>query len=90
MPSQNSDELREIRDLVRGRTLPQAIKDVQVSFGLDSSGDSAVWILLIVDDDVNPTKQKLSDLTRFATEIKSDVIQRFPAHWPYVEFRSAA
>jgi hypothetical protein len=81
-------EIRAIQDLLKKRPLPAAVKGIELEFGEDSTGDPAVWIWLLVDDDVAPSAAKLDELGRFQRGLLSDSIDAGLSHWPYVRFRA--
>ena len=54
--------------------LPEGISHIDFRFGTDSEGAAAVWITLMARDDLNPSKEKISDLQRLTREIHSKIL----------------
>ena len=82
----SGDEAAVFDDIVRqmGR-LPDGIRRVEFHLGEDSEGSPAVWITFVAHDDLNPSKEKLSELRRVTNEVRSQVIQSGTKRWPYIE-----
>jgi hypothetical protein len=80
------EEARLYHDIVRkhGR-LPEGLKRIEFRFGEDSTASSAVWIVLVAEEDVNPSKDKIAGLRRVADEIRSEILASDSQRWPYVE-----
>ncbi|MBI1776607.1 MAG: hypothetical protein HYR63_14775 [Proteobacteria bacterium] len=74
--------------------LPAGVKRFELQFGDDSTGDPAVWVLFIIDDDLNPSPKKVSEFSKLAQEVTADLLAKLPKkgieRWPYVQFRAAA
>jgi len=85
-----ADEDRIVRDIVQRRPLPETVRSFVVEFGEDSTGDPAVTIWLIVDDNPNPPKRALDLVTRFVRETESDLLSAGLSHWPYIRFSPAS
>jgi hypothetical protein len=66
---------------------PQDVLRVECRFGKDSAGEPAVWIILVVHDDLKPSKSKIERLRRVAEEVRS-VIHNESTRWPFVEIAS--
>ncbi len=86
MGAATGTEARLFHDIVRriGR-LPTGVRRVEFRFGEDSEGASAVWISLIADDDLKPSKEKIADLQRIAGEVRAEILRSDTDRWPYVE-----
>jgi hypothetical protein len=80
------EETRQIHQIISKRPLPESVQAFKVEFGTDSTGDPAVTIWLIVDDDPNPPKRVLEQTTRFVRETESDLLNLGLRHWPYIRF----
>ncbi len=85
-----TEEDRRIRQVLSRRRLPELIRDFKIEFGTDLTGDPAVTIWLIVDDDPNPTKRVLDETTRFVRETESELMELGLRHWPYIRFSPAS
>jgi hypothetical protein len=83
-------EAKTIRQVLLKRPLPESVRTFRIEFGTDSTGDPAVTIWLIVDDDPNPPKRVLDQVTRFVSETESDLIDSGLRHWPYIRFSPAS
>jgi hypothetical protein len=86
----STQEVRKIHDLVKRHKSPANVRSFEVRFGKDSTGDPAVWIRFLVDDDLNPSQKQISQLTEFGNKVRSELLGADIRYWPYVEFRAAA
>lgn len=84
------DETTEIERLVKKIQLPKSVKNVRLEFGADSAGAPAVWIYLAIEDDVSPSKKKLTELSKFADTIKAQILDSSSSYWPYVRLIQSA
>jgi hypothetical protein len=82
----SGDEARIFHDIVRkvGR-LPEGIRQVRFRFGEDSEGAAAVWITLVANDDLKPSKEKIAALQRISNEVRSEILRSGSERWPYIE-----
>jgi hypothetical protein len=85
-----SAEEATIRAVLKKHKLPPSVKGFELEFGEDSTGDLAVWILFDVDQDLQPSKEKLSALTRLDRSVRADLLATGITRWPYVKFRVTA
>ena len=85
-----AEEADKIRRIIERRPLPESVRDFRIEFGTDSTGDPAVTIWLIVDDDPNPPKRVLDQTTKFVRETEADLMQLRLHHWPFVRFALAS
>ena len=83
------DEVERIHGLIKSRKLPPGVKDFEIKFGTDSTGDLAMWILFLVEDDKNPSQEKISKLREFGNQIRTELLSADLRYWPYIDFRSA-
>lgn len=82
----SGDEARLFHDIVRrAGELPPGVHRVEFHFGEDSEGAPAVWITLVADDDLRPSKEKLAAIQRYSKDIQSQVFGSDSARWPFVE-----
>lgn len=82
----SGDEARLFHDIIRrAGELPPGVHRVEFHFGEDSEGAPAVWITLVADDDLRPSKEKLAAIQRYIKEIKSRVLHSDSERWPFVE-----
>ena len=85
-----AEEARKIHQIIKKRPLPESVRSFKVEFGTDSTGDPAVTIWLIVDDDPNPPKRVLDQTTKFVRDTESDLLKLGLRHWPYIRFSPAS
>lgn len=85
-----ADEIAAVKQLVKKHPRPASVREVQIELGEDSTGDPAVWISLIVDEDLNPSRAKLEELNAFSDTITSEILKHDPRRFPYVRYRAAA
>ena len=83
-------ETKIVEDIVRKWRLPPNVRRFDVEFGEDSTGDPAVWIWLLVDDELSPSSQSISRMERFVTDVRSELLRKGLRHWPYFRLRAAA
>jgi hypothetical protein len=89
-----ADEARRIRDalnvVLKQQQFPYGIRQFDLEFGEDSTGDPAVWILFPIDDDPDPSTEKLSSLNRLVHQTRDMIREYGVTRWPYVRFRAAS
>jgi hypothetical protein len=82
------EEARKIHELVKANTSPDVIKSFEVKFGPDSANNRAVWIRLIVENDLKPSPIKISALNKEADRVRAALLREESLNvWPYVEVR---
>lgn len=65
------------------------VRDFGVEFGDDSTGDPAVWIKFEIDQDDDPSTQKVNALNELTDSVTRLLLERLgPDPWPYVRFRA--
>ncbi len=79
------DDTAVIKEVVAASGCPASVKDVRVGLGSDSTNEPAAWIILTVDDDIERSSAKLTELNDFASKLTTQLIERLPNRWPYVE-----
>lgn len=77
-------------DFLKRRPLPEFVHRYEVELGEDSVGDPAVYVLIYVDDDKKPSKEKLSQLRDLTDSLSQDLIVKLPQRWPYIRIRSTS
>jgi hypothetical protein len=77
-------EAQELHKLLKNREFPPGVKRIQFEFDEDSSGEPAVWIVLVTDDDLDPSEDKLSRINDFANQLKRDILKQRRGRWPYI------
>lgn len=83
----STEEARKIHDLVKANTSPAIIRSFEVKFGPDSDNNRAVWIHLIVENDLRPSREKISELNDAADKVRSVLLREKLNVCPYVEVR---
>jgi len=79
-------EARLFDDIVRKLGgLPPGVRRVEFHFGEDSEGAPAVWISFVAGDDLKPSKEKIADLQRLASQVRAEILRSDTERWPYVE-----
>src|SRR6266705_2053617 len=65
------DQARRVHDLVSANTSPELVKSFEVKFAPDSANNRAVWIRLLVENDLKPSPKKISELNKGASKVRS-------------------
>jgi hypothetical protein len=58
----SAEKARQIYDLVEANASSEFLRRFEIEFGPDSTDSPAVWVHLIVDADLRPSKQKMAKL----------------------------
>ncbi len=82
------DEVRQVRAIIKRHRFPPDVKAVELKFGRDWTEAPAAWIKFLVEDDLNPSKEKIARLNDFANAVQGDLLKTKPLYWPYVDFRA--
>lgn len=78
-------EARLFHDIVRKQgPLPEGVRTVDLRLGEDSSGAPAVWIVIVAEDDLNPSDESIAAIRRLGEKVRSDVLSTGSERWPYV------
>jgi len=79
------NDAERIKEQIAALDAPTPINGVDVEFGTDESGDSAVWIYLHVADD--ESRSYIAELARFARTVESAILAGNDGQrWQYVHF----
>ena len=81
---------QKVHDILAGFVLPNEIEKLDTVFGLDSTGDPAVWLTFHVRDTAKIGQNELERLTRFLSEVTSALLQANIAAFPYTRLEQAA
>ena len=81
-------ESETIRRVLQSVRLPADVKSYKLEFFEDSTGVPAVWIILTVDKDNNPSDVKIKKLAELKRRITSALFENEFARWPYVRYLS--
>jgi hypothetical protein len=85
----SADETKRIHSIVSANTTSD-IQSFEVTFGSDSTDQTAVWVKLLVDKDLPQTDERISALNRATTAIRSELLKADISYWPYVTIRSSS
>jgi hypothetical protein len=83
----SAEEALKVHHIVNANTAPEIVRSFEVEFGSDSANNPAVWVHLIVDPDLNPSREKISELNGIARKVRFALLDGGFAFWPYVDFR---
>jgi|ERR1035437_2142525 hypothetical protein len=83
----SADEARKIHEMVHANTSPDFIRTFELKFGPDSENNRAVWVHLIVDSDLKPSEEKISELNKIANRVRTALLGETLNLRPYVDFR---
>jgi hypothetical protein len=83
------DEARLVHRVVKANThQQQLIKRFELKFDRDASDNAAVWVHLIVDDDLTPSPDKITRFNKIAEKVRSALlVEKDLRFWPYVDVR---
>jgi hypothetical protein len=77
-----------IRRIVDAMPWPEDVKGYDVEFGSDWEGDPAVYVWLVVDDDLRPSEEKLARVGNFRRAVTRALLDAVLSHWPFVQLRA--
>jgi hypothetical protein len=77
-----------IRRIVDGMPWPEDVRGYDVEFGSDWEGDPAVYVWLVVDDDLRPSDDKLRRVGNFRRAVARALLDAELSHWPFVRLRA--
>ncbi len=83
----SAGEARRIHRIVAENASVPVIRSFELKFGPDSTNNRAVWVHLIVDDDLKPSKDKISEVHAIANRVRSALLRENLNFWPYVDVR---
>jgi hypothetical protein len=82
-------KIRDALNLSKLKTkLPRnpRVVDIRVEEYVDTSGEDALRVTVILDENVEAEKLKAEDLTAMARELRARVREQGFELWPYVQF----
>jgi hypothetical protein len=83
------EEARLFHDIARRwMPLPDDVRRVHFRFGEASDGAPAVWIVVVVPEDLKPSKEKIRTLSRITQSFRKDVQQSDTYRWPYIDIET--
>ncbi len=85
----SAEEAKLFHDLAR-RWMPLSdeIRRVHFRFGEASDGTPAVWIVVVVQDDLKPSKEKIRTLARITESFRKAVHESDTDRWPYISIET--
>jgi hypothetical protein len=86
----SAEKARQIYDLVEANASSEYLRRFEIEFGPDSTDKPAVWIHLIVDPDLSPSKKKMSELGEVVRKVRSVLLREDLGLWPFVDVRGRA
>jgi hypothetical protein len=86
----SAEKARQIYDLVEANRSSRFVHSFKIEFGPDSTDKPAVWIHLIADPDLNPSRKKISELGRVVRKVEAALLEENLGLWPYVDVRGRA
>src|SRR5437868_60488 len=86
----SAERARQIYDLVEANASSEYLRRFEIEFGPDSTEKPAVWIHLIVDADLRPSKQKMARLGKLVRKVEAALLRENLGLWPYVDVRGRA
>jgi hypothetical protein len=79
-------ERRTIQEIIdRHDRRPAGVRRIEFAFGKDWSGDPAVHLAIIVDKDIQPTKEKIAELNNFTKKLLDEIIDSDIDFWSYAK-----
>jgi hypothetical protein len=84
----SAEEVRQIQKVVNSHRPPSDVRAVKVDFGRDWIGAPAAWISYLVEDDLDPSNEKIVRLTKFTSLVQDALLKTSPSYFPYVDVRA--
>jgi hypothetical protein len=84
----SAEEVRQIQKVVNSHRPPSDVRAVKVDFGRDWIGAPAAWISYLVEDDLDPSNEKIVRLTKFTSLVQNALLKTSPSYFPYVGVRA--
>jgi hypothetical protein len=82
-----AEKARQIHDVVEANRSSEFVRGFEIEFGPDSTDSPAVWVHLIVDPDLKPSRKKISELGEVVRKVRTALLQENLDLWPYVNVR---
>jgi hypothetical protein len=82
-------EAKLFHDIARNwAPLPHDITRVDFRLGESSDGSPAVWIIVVVPEDLRPSKEKINAIIRATESFKRDILAADTDRWPYIKIET--
>jgi hypothetical protein len=85
----NSEEMA-VRAAISSLKLPTGVKLKKIQFGLDYTGDPAVWVDFSVSTSVPLTKRRAKELNALMDDVAKRILEMRLPSWPHVRFIEAS
>lgn len=83
------EDQQAMTSILQRAPLPASVLAYDVRVDEDSSGESALWVYLTVNDKkVSSDSKKLNELRSFISEVQKSALLEGISRWPYFEFRN--
>ncbi|MFO1079690.1 MAG: hypothetical protein U1E23_03560 [Reyranellaceae bacterium] len=91
-PSERAEaaQARRLRTLVARRARPRGYDRFELEFTEDSMGDPAIYVWFTVEDDLNPSKEKIASVNALVHDVTQALLDSGDGRFPYVQFRVAS
>ena len=86
----SAEKARQIYGLVEANASSEFLRRFEIEFGPDSTNSPAVWVHLIVDADLRPSRAKMAKLGKVVRKVQSALLRENLGLWPYVDVRGRA
>ena len=86
----SAEMARRIHHLVETNSSSEFVRRFEIEFGPDSTDSPAVWVHLIVDADLHPSKQKVVKLGKLVRKVQAALLRKNLGLWPFVDVRGRA
>jgi hypothetical protein len=85
----SAEEAKLFHDLARRwMPLPDGIRRVHFRFGEASDGAPAVWIIVVMPEDLKPSKEKIRTISKVTQSFRDDVLAAETDRWPYIRIET--
>jgi hypothetical protein len=86
----SAEMARRIYHLVETNSSSEFLRRFEIEFGPDSTDNPAVWVHLIVDADLRPSKEKIAKLGKVVRKVQAALLRENLGLWPFVDVRGRA
>ncbi|HFK2918958.1 TPA: hypothetical protein ACGY72_000094 [Stenotrophomonas maltophilia] len=84
-----TEDQQAMTSILQRTALPESVLGYDVRVDEDSSGESALWVYLTVNDKkVSSDSKKLNELRSFISAAQKSALLEGISRWPYFEFRN--
>jgi hypothetical protein len=83
------DESQRLQEVMESLALPEWVLTWEFEFRFDFSGDPAVWIWIIVDDQAAAREDFMQQSREVREKLRTSLWAAGIQHWPLIHFRTA-